>query len=349
MARKNSRPPYGALAVSLGLAVLMVAAALVWVEDLHSDTLMRRLVWPLLRLHGFILVGLAVGQAIEILGWTRRLAVLARPLFHFGHLGDRCGAAFTAAWFSGTTANAMLYDFFQEGAITKRQLVLTNLVNQLPAYFLHLPSTFFIVLPLTGLAGVLYYALTLLAALLRTGVLLLWGRLALPPQASRTLSAKAPPGAASRTPGLVEGLRRKLPVRLTRVALYVIPIYVLVFVVGAAGGFAALQGLLNRSATSAVMPMESLSVVALSFVAEFTSGFAAAGALMEAGVLTVKQTVIALLMGNVLAFPVRALRHQLPQYVGIFAPRMGTEILLLGQAFRVVSLVLVGWVYYLLG
>jgi hypothetical protein len=95
--------------------------------------------------------------------------------------------------------------------------------------------------------------------------------------------------------------------------------------------------------------MESLSVVALSFVAEFTSGFAAAGALMEAGVLTVKQTVIALLMGNVLAFPVRALRHQLPQYVGIFAPRMGTEILLLGQAFRVVSLVLVGWVYYLLG
>jgi hypothetical protein len=348
MARKNARPPYGGLAVSLGLAVLMVAGALAWVEDLRSDTLMRRLIWPLVRLHGYILVGLAVGQAIEILGWTRRLAVLARPLFRFGHLGDRCGAAFTAAWFSGTTANAMLYDFFQEGAITKRQLVLTNLVNQLPAYFLHLPSTFFIVLPLTGLAGVLYYALTLLAALLRTGVFLLWGRLALAPQAPQPLPGEEPP-VAPRTQGLVEGLRRKLPVRLTRVALYVVPIYVLVFVVSAAGGFTALQSLLNRSATSAFMPMESLSVVALSFVAEFTSGFAAAGALMEAGVLTVKQTVIALLIGNVLAFPVRALRHQLPQYVGIFAPRLGTEILLLGQALRVVSLLLVGWGYYLLG
>ena len=36
----------------------------------------------------------------------------------------------------------------------------------------------------------------------------------------------------------------------------------------------------------------------LSFAAEFTSGFAAAGALLEAGVLTVKQTVMALVIGN---------------------------------------------------
>lgn len=349
MSRKSAEPPYRRLALSLGLSALMVAGALAWVEGVQGATLLRRLVWPLARLHGYILLGLAVGQAIEILGWTRRLAVLARPLFRFGRLGDRCGAAFTAAWFSGAAANAMLYDFFQEGTITKRQLYLTNLVNQLPAYFLHLPSTFFIVLPLTGLAGVLYYALTLLAALLRTGVLLIWGRLTLSAPEAEAAPAAGPPAAGRRALGVLEGLRRRLPVRLTSVALYVIPIYVLVFIVQAAGGFDALQTLLNRTAVNAFLPMESLSVVVLSFVAEFTSGFAAAGALMEAGVLTVKQTVIALLLGNVLAFPVRALRHQLPQYVGVFAPRMGTEILLLGQAIRVASLVLVGAVYYLAG
>ena len=107
-------------------------------------------------------------------------------------------------------------------------------------------------------------------------------------------------------------------------------------------------GFLCRINTS-FMPMESLSVIILSFAAEFTSGFAAAGALLEAGVLTIKQTVVALLIGNILAFPVRALRHQLPRYIGIFSPKMGTQILLMGQGFRVTSIIVVGVIYYWVG
>jgi len=94
--------------------------------------------------------------------------------------------------------------------------------------------------------------------------------------------------------------------------------------------------------------VESLSVVILSFVAEFTSGFAAAGALLDSGVITIKQTVIALLTGNIVAFPIRAIRHQLPRYIGIFSPKMGTGMLLMGQFFRVTSIIFVGVCYYLL-
>ena len=100
--------------------------------------------------------------------------------------------------------------------------------------------------------------------------------------------------------------------------------------------------------TQAFVPVEALSVIILSFAAEFTSGFAAAGALLEAGVLTVKQTVLALLIGNILAFPVRALRHQLPRYMGIFGPKTGFQLLLLGQSYRILSLILVGAGYYYL-
>ena len=68
----------------------------------------------------------------------------------------------------------------------------------------------------------------------------------------------------------------------------------------------------------------------------------------EAGVLTVKQTVLALLAGNIVAFPIRALRHQLPRYMGIFSPKMGLQLLLLGQSLRVVSLMVVAMIYYCL-
>jgi hypothetical protein len=49
----------------------------------------------------------------------------------------------------------------------------------------------------------------------------------------------------------------------------------------------------------------------------------------------------------VVAFPVRALRHQLPHYAGVFKPKLGAQILLLGQLFRVMSLLAVLAVFYL--
>ena len=70
-----------------------------------------------------------------------------------------------------------------------------------------------------------------------------------------------------------------------------------------------------------LLPMKAASVVMFSVAAEFTSGMAAAGALLQAGALTVPQTVIALVLGNIVATPVRALRHQLATNVGIFSPR----------------------------
>jgi hypothetical protein len=70
--------------------------------------------------------------------------------------------------------------------------------------------------------------------------------------------------------------------------------------------------------------------------------------MLQEGVITSKQAVMALLVGNVVAFPIRALRHQLPRLMGIFAPGLGLRILLLGQGFRIVSLILVGTAYYLL-
>lgn len=350
MARKKAKHPYRALAVSLGLTVSMLTAGIYGLETLTWTVAGERLIRPLLRLLGFILVGLMAGQVIEALGWTRALAIAARPVFRFGRLGHRCGAAFMAAFISGVTANAMLVEFYRAQKITRQQLFLTNFINQFPAFFLHLPTTFFIVVPLTGRAGLLYFLLTFSAALLRTLLLLCYGHLRLPPSTSALPSpADTRSSKTGSLPEIIAGVRRKLPRRMTMVAVYVIPIYVAVFLANTMGWFAFTQKALAHLVVSSFMPVESLSMVVLSFVAEFTSGFAAAGALMDAGVLTVKQTVLALLIGNILAFPVRALRHQLPHYMGIFQPKMGTQLLVMGQALRVGSLIAIGAVYFMVG
>jgi hypothetical protein len=331
------------------VSVLLLAAGLGGLPELDAALLGRRLLWPLMRLIGFITLGLVVGQAIEAAGWTRRLASLAGPLFRFSHLGHHCGAAFSTAFFSGVAANGMLWEFYQTEKIDRRQLFLANFINQVPVYFLHLPTTVFIVLPLTGRAGAIYFGLTFTALVVRTLSVALYGRLCLP-----ALAATVPEGQAAQRPrqrleAVWDSVRRRLPNRILGVIVFVVPIYILVFLVNAAGYFELARQWMAHFVTTSVLPMESISVVILGFAAEFTSGFAAAGALLEAGVLSVKETALALIIGNVVAFPIRALRHQLPHYMGIFSPRMGVQLLLMGQGLRVASLLVVGMVYYLTG
>jgi hypothetical protein len=336
--------------VGISVSLLLSAALLAWLSSSAGDfgpaAAGSDLAWPLTRILLLVGLGLVVGQVVESTGWTRHLARLAGPLFRFAHLGSRCGAAFTAAFFSGVTANAMLVDHYREGRIGKGQLFLTNFVNHLPAFFLHLPTTLFVVLPLAGLAGGIYMGLVFAAIILRTCCFLLAGRLLLPqPEEPPEREASGFSSKRQELKNVLHQLRRRVPRRFLGIAQYVVPIYILVYTLNQLGAFDAMRQVLSGTAVGAVFPVESLSMVIVAFLADYASGFATAGALLENGVLGLHQAALAMLLGNVIAFPVRAIRHQLPRYLGIYTPGMGTQILLLGQLARVLSLLLVGGIY----
>ena len=362
---------YRKLCLSVLCTLFILGVSTAYFEPLSLSSGIKRLGLPLVRLMGLISMGLLTGQIIEAMGWTRQMAILARPLFRYSKMGDHCSAAFTMAFLTGEAANAMLLEFYEENKISKLQLFLANYINQFPAFFLHLPTTMFIVLPLTGIAGGYYFLLTFLATVFRTFCFLAFGHFFFK-GSDRIRSEQIGPekdspngqtgGHTNETQSKKERTDRKkpeftailkiiknrLPVRIANIFTWVLPIYTLVYILNANGAFDYLNKALSSYVTMTLLPVESLSVIILSFAAEFTSGFAAAGALLNAGVLTVKQTVMALLLGNVLAFPIRALRHQLPRYMGIFSPKMGLQLLISGQLFRVLSILFIGTLYYFL-
>jgi hypothetical protein len=67
--------------------------------------------------------------------------------------------------------------------------------------------------------------------------------------------------------------------------------------------------------------------------AEFTAGLAAAGALLAAGSMSSREIVLALLVGNILSSPIRALRHQYPYYAGIFKPGLAAQLIFSARVF----------------
>ncbi len=335
----------------------MVIFTILQLDTVSIEFVIKKLLIPIIRLMLLISIGLVIGQVIEAFGWTKKMAALARPLFKFSNLGKRCAAAFIAAFLSGVIANSMLVDFFKEKKISKMQLFLTNYLNQLPAFFLHLPTTIFIVIPLTGFAGLIYFALTFSATLLRFVLFLIVGRIYFSFKPDTSIDnfsneetqkhLKEHKYKASSNINLSTMLKQKLLPRMVSIYIWMVPIYTFVFMLNSYELFDYLNTIVSNTISTNILPVQSISVVVISFAAEFTSGFAAAGALMDAGVITIKETVLALLLGNIIAFPIRALRHQIPRYLGIFSPKIGLFLLLSGQSFRILSLIFVGTIYYM--
>ncbi len=215
--------------------------------------------------------------------------------------------------------------------------------NGLPTFFLHLPTTFFILTPLVGGAGVIYLGLNFLAALGRTGTILLWSRFSLP---ARSCQVEVAGKSASKPwPQILAAVWRKFQGRFLRLVSYTLPIYLLIFELSEAGFFQWLRQETASLVKVTFLPVEAASVVIFAVAAEFSSGAAAAGALLAAGSLTIPQTVTALILGAIVATPIRALRHQLPTHMGIFSPKLGGQLLLASQSLRVLSLAVVVSLY----
>ncbi len=309
-----------------------------------------------------ISVVLFVSSVVEARGWSKAVAGFFMPVLRLGRLHERSVTAFVTAFFSGVAANTILAEAHQDGKIGKKELFLANIMNLgIPGYTLHLPTAAAIIMPMIGRAGMIYLGLTFSAAFLRTFLAILIARfnpdcpdgLSCPADniSDMQLDIKAGENKDRRKTDdltLKDIFLKQVTKRMWRIAVYTIPIFTLVAVMQQKGFFAWLN---EKTAdlipfTSSVLPVEAASVVVFSIASEFTAGAAAAGAMLQSGILTESQIVLALLIGSILATPIRALRHQLPSYLGVFNPLIGAQVLVVGQGIRILSIMFVAAGYY---
>lgn len=317
-------------------------------EFLETVTMLwQGLGWPLTRMILFISVGLLVANIIESLNWTHAVARLASPLIRMGHLSDITGASFSMAFFSGVSANAMLSEGYEQGKLDGKELILANLFNSLPTYFLHLPTMFFITVPFIKGAAFVYVGLTFFAAICRTLFIVVVGRFILPPRTIGDLQKKLSGIKPSGWRQTMKKAGTRFVERIRKILLFTVPLYILIFYLNTIGHFEAVEKFISQyiSFLSWLNP-ESLGIIVLHVAAEFTAGLALAGALLEGGNLSYREVVLALLVGNIVSSPMRAIRHQLPYYAGIFPAGVAVKLIFYNQAFRMGSIILVTIGYY---
>ena len=312
------------------------------------DVLWNGLFRPLLRLIISISLGLAIGNIIEALHWGRFLTKISAPLVRMAHLQDVSGAAFTMAFFSSITANTYLAEQYEQGKIIRKELYFSNLLNSTPVLFLHLPSLFFLAVPFLGEAAFWYVGVIVLAALFRTLVTVIAGRFVLPPTPEGCVTCELDDNAPNGAKEVIQRVFSLFIRRIRRVLLVTIPVYTVVFILNRLGVFQMLNDVVggNNGLLPFIKP-EAAGVLILSLAAEMTASMAAAGALLTEGTIQAKDVVLALLAGNILSSPMRAIRHQLPIYMGIFPPRLAFWLVVCNQSVRACSLILFTFAFYL--
>lgn len=323
----------------------------------------QNLALPLLRILLYLSVGLMLANLIEAFNWSRHMARLAKPLVRFGRLGDVAGASFSLAFFSAQASNALLAEGVEQKRISRRELILSNLFNSSPTFLVHLPTLFSLAFSLLGAAAFIYVGLTFAAALLRSFTVVLFGRLCLPVPESDSV-VNAPEGSATQLNGTTETegtpARKSLSEafqlslkrfkrRIRKLIIFTVPIYTALFVLQELGWFKIAELWMEEHLVwlSFIRP-ETLGIVVLHMAAESGAAMTAAGALLHSDSLPTREIILALLVGNILSSPMRALRHQFPSYAGYFAPKLALELVLASQTLRAASLITVAAVYALL-
>ncbi len=304
-----------------------------------------QLLLPLVRILFFVALGLVVANLIESLKWTNHLAALARPLIRFGNLSAITGASFSMAFISGVSANTMLAEALDKGQLQKKEMVLANLFNSLPRYFLHLPTVFFLTVPLIKGAAIIYVGITFFAALLQTLLIVAISRVMLVKPAIAVTSAPKKNDKITWRQAIDKSLKR-LRKRMKKIIIFMVPVYTLFFVLSRLGVFDQLEKLFASAWFLSWLPPQSLGIVILHVTTEFSAGLAAASALLANNSLEIKEVVLALLAGNILASPIRAIRHQLPYYMGIFPPQLAMELVAVSQVVRASCVIIIGFSYY---
>lgn len=310
------------------------------------DVLWPGLAQPLLRLLVSMTIGILIANTLEALSWERYMARLAAPLVRLSHMGESAGASFVMAFFSAHASAGILTAAYAENKISKKELILSNLFNSLPSYLVHLPSVAAIAVSILGKWGLIYIALGLSAALLRTLGTALVSHFMLskpdcplcgmPTQQERKLNT------------ILQRIFGTFKRRLLRVLKYTVPIYIAFFFIQYWGGFDVIQNFLSKNASFlSFLKPEAMTIVVMNIATETSASMSAAASLLHSGTLSGRDIVLAMLAGNILSSPVRAFRHQLPVYAGYYPAQLAAFMVLCNQAIRTLSLVLIITLYYI--
>ncbi len=263
---------------------------------------------PIIALASF-LVSYSINKGI-----MEKISAKIEPLLSRLNLDQVTVASVAVCFVSPVAAYSMLAQALKENKIDEREVIAASFLNSFPATFSHIYSFFIpFVIPILGWAGVVYTALRLLVAMIKSAIGFI---LALKWKKKRVVVRREVKGSK------VDPLKSTWD-NLKRVTPIMAVTYLIVSILSAYGFFDSFKEIFR------FLPLDPnvITVSAVEFVNVRAAVVLAAG-MLDRGILSPKWVVIGLILGNVITFSTRFVKHSLPLHVSLFG-RLGVKIVVL--------------------
>ncbi len=245
-------------------------------------------------------------------GYMERLAEAIAPALQRFGVSEMAVVSVATCFISPTASYSMLSQAWREGKVDDREVIAISFLNSFPSVFSHLYAFFIpFVIPVLGFAGVVYTAIRFAIAIVKSLIGLILAR--------RWNAGQSE---------MKEKLKPVSPKEnVLRIAMIMAVTYFAVSLLSEYGAFERVD--------LSFIPLNpnSLAIAAVEFFNVRAAVVLAAG-FIDAG-LSWKWAVVGLILGNVISFSARVVKHSLPMHISFFG-KFGVKIVLLNSAVTLI-------------
>lgn len=278
----------------------------------------------------------ATGLAVN-LGLMRKFDRLVKPLSAKARISGTSALSVVTCTFSSTAGYSMLSEGLNNKRISEREVIAVSLITSFPGIFSHL-FTFFIpvVIPILGFTtGVIYVCLRGLVALLKTCLGIFLARLWLKDIDNQSTNSQSSVLNPAHTSIDKKHALNKSAASTYKMLKRITPImFITLFLTSVTmelGIFQSFSKILDPVMN--ILGLESeIALISATQIVNTYSGMVLSGSLLDDGMISTKGVLIALLLGNVISFSTRFVKHSLPLHVSLFGPKLGGKIVAVNGA-----------------
>ena len=285
-----------------------------------------------------IAIGIFATSFAVNIGLMKKFDRLIKPLSSKANISAVSALSIVTCTFSTTAGYSMLVDGLNEKIVSERELIATTVISSFPSILSHL-FTFFIpvVIPILGLTtGSIYVCLVGFAAFLKSCIGIILARLWL--KDANTSSSK--PTLSALDPARAPVVDNKSAVNKSAKSAYrmlkrIVPtMFITLFLVSVAmelNLFESFSAILEP--VTSILGLESeIALISATEIVNTYAGIILAGSLLGEGLISTKGVLIALLLGTVVSFSARFVKHSLPLHVSLFGPKLGGKTVAVNAA-----------------
>jgi len=260
-------------------------------------------------------------------GVMKKLSNLLSPILRKLRINPLSISSILTCFFSPTVGYSILAEGLKENKINEKEIIGTSLANSFPSVLSH-TFTFFIpvVVPILGWTGILYVLIRLGVALTKTIIGFVYLSII-----SKDYSFEVPDiNKLDKKENAKKSFKSTL-----RFAKRLIPILffmmTLVIYLSKVGFFDYVERFV-KPITNLLNLNPNVGILALTEIMNVQAAIVMAGGFLNEGILSSKEVLIGLIIGNVLTFSTRYVKHSLPLHVSLFGAKLGTKIVMVNAA-----------------